>query len=166
PKVGYAVEGGYGSTQTSVVAATATHPESAWPLLKRGEASQAVKAFARAATDAPDKVAPKVGYALASATSGDLKRGVWTMRRASRVDADALHYLALDDDLDRIINRLIVDYSKAHADLSRQDAAFMRASLYYLVRDVENARLSLDRTDDQQSTRNLAGLIGEIDESS
>lgn len=88
------------------------------------------------------------------------------MRRALRVDADALHYLALDHDLERIINKVITDYGKADGDLPRQDATFMRASIYYLLRDLENARLWLDRTDDRQSTANLARLIDEIDKSS
>lgn len=112
PRLSNAVEADYGRTQASVVAATAAEPDAGWSLLKRGEARQAVKAFARTATDAPDKGAPKVGYALASATSGDLRQGARAMRRALRVDADALHYLALDQDLERIINTVITTMVK------------------------------------------------------
>lgn len=52
-------------------------------------------------------------------------------------------------------NRLIEDYEKAqNHGLRIKDAAFMRASLTFLLLEAESARQALDAHDDRGSARN------------
>ena len=48
-----------------------------------------------------------MGYALAIASNGNLERAIWAMRRAFRIDPDALHYLQLDENGHLLIDNLI-----------------------------------------------------------
>jgi len=138
----------------------ATDANTGWALLKSGASRDALNVFAQQAGNDAKNGTPKVGYALASAASGDLERGVWAMRRALRIDPDALHYLSAESDLHAVINSVIADYRASEEHLrSHNDAAFMRASLYYLQHDTEAARYALPDNDDLPSTHNLEHLI-------
>jgi hypothetical protein len=137
-----------------------------WTLLVEGRPSDALRAFGRQATNNPAKGGPKVGYALAAASSGDLNRGIWAMRRALRIDPAALHYIMLDAALRPTVSELIARYaSEAERSTSSREAAFMLASLYYLNGDADAARASLstaiDGGDRSESSARLQTLIEE-----
>ena len=70
---------------------------------------------------------PKVGYALASALSGDLNKGVWAMRRALQSNPDALEYVTVSQQLRPRIEHLVHGYAR-HAD-----ARFMISALHQLL---------------------------------
>ncbi|MDQ6982625.1 MAG: hypothetical protein Q9M08_06445 [Mariprofundus sp.] len=135
-----------------------------WSLLGNNQASAALTDFGRQAQASPSKGDPKVGYALASADLGRLDKGVWAMRRALRIDPNALHYVALDQHLDAKVHQIIQQYEKKQAYSARDaDTAFMLASLHYLRRDIKAARNNIDQAvlarHVSTSTKNLRALI-------
>jgi len=140
-----------------------SHSRDGWQLLKDNHPNKALSAFAIEAQDHPAKGMPKVGYALASAGTGQLGRGVWAMRRALRFDPESLHYVAVDQSLRKRIRDLIHRYDYDSTSAKATDAAFMRASLHYLLRETPAARTAmkqaLDTRNGTVSTRNLKKLI-------
>jgi len=140
-----------------------SHSRDGWQLLKDNHPNKALSAFAIEAQDHPAKGMPKVGYALASAETGQLDRGVWAMRRALRFDPESLHYVTVDQSLQKRIRELIHRYDYDSASAKATDAAFMRASLHYLLRETPAARTAmkqaLDTRNSTVSTRNLKKLI-------
>ncbi len=100
-----------------------------WRLLAAGRYYDAQLAFGRQASSEPGNSVPKVGYALASALSGDLDKGVWAMRRALESNLYALEYLTVSQELRPKLEHLVHDY--AH----RADARFMIACLHQLLGD-------------------------------
>ena len=135
-----------------------------WLLLARGEAHRALKTFSVQTRNDPNNSILKVGYALASAETGDLHKGVSAMRGALRSDPESLHNLKLDEDLQGIVKDLIHRYEDDRDDTSLATAAtdFMIASLYYLLGDTESAGLVLPAQDTDSSTRNLDRLIQQM----
>jgi len=142
-----------------------SHNRDGWQLLKDNHPNDALNAFAIEAQNHPTKGMPKVGYALASAETGQLDRGVWAMRRALRFDPESLHYIAMDQPLKTKIRALIHRYDYNSTSAKSTDAAFMRASLHYLIRESTEAKHAMDQMvqahDDAISTRNLKKLIHE-----
>ncbi len=137
-----------------------------WTLLAQGRPSDALLAFGRQAVNNPAKGGPKVGYALAAASTGDLVRGTWAMRRAMRIDSAALHYITLDDALRPRVAELITRYApELERSGSSQETAFMLASLHYLNGDTDAARVSIsmaiDSGDRSESSTRLKTLIEE-----
>ena len=135
-----------------------------WLLLARGEAQRALKTFSVQTRKDPNNSILKVGYALASAETGDLHKGVSAMRGALRSDPGSLHNLKLDEDLQGIVKNLIHRYEDDREDTNLATAAtnFMIASLYYLLGDAESAGLVLPAQDTDSSTRNLDRLIQQM----
>ncbi|MGI9303190.1 MAG: hypothetical protein ACR2RB_10845 [Gammaproteobacteria bacterium] len=134
--------------------------EEGWRLLAEGKAIDAASVFGRLAEANRSDGKLKAGYALAIAAAGDLERGVWAMRRAFRVDPDALHYVPVDDELADVMDDLIARYedTRDHS-LAQQDADFMTAAMYYLRHDNEAAGSALDEEDVSQSAVNLKRLL-------
>ena len=138
----------------------------AWHLLAQDRPRDALAEFSRRARSDPDNGMPKVGYALASALSGDLTKGVWAMRRALRADPQSLSYVTIDDELRPKLEQLVHQYQQPPADSTQHpDAAFMRASLHYLLRDTNTAHQAIARAlhagDSSASATNLKQLIEE-----
>ncbi len=137
---------------------------SAWQTLAQGKYSAALNTFAREAQSHPNSGVPKAGYALAIASSGNLKKGVWALRRAFRIDPDSLHYLNLDEKNHSLIDHLIGQYSAQRSD-SDVDQAFMESALNYLKHDYPSAKKSIANArqygDDSPSLTNLQRLIDE-----
>ena len=136
----------------------------AWARLADGQYTLALSAFAAAAKSQPKSGRPKVGYALSAAAAGDLRRGVWAMRRALEIDPDSIHYVTIDESLRPRIEQLIARYqTNPDRTSGNADAAFMLASLYYLLGDLKSARIQVDlgvaAGDRSSSTANLARLI-------
>ena len=135
-----------------------------WARLANGHYSQALSIFAADIRSRPSDGAPKVGYALSAAGAGDFRRGVWAMRRALRVDPNSVHYVVVDGSLRRQVERLLVQYQQTGGNaLDRADAAFMIASLHYLLRDTTSARASFNAAvangETSPSATNLKRLI-------
>jgi len=135
-----------------------------WLLLANGEVHSALKTFSIQTRNAPGNNILKVGYALATAKTGDLHKGVSLMRAALRSDPDSLHHLILDQNLQGIVKNLIHRYEDDgyHTTLATAARHFMIASLYYLLGDAKSAGLILPAQDTDKSTRNLYRLIQQM----
>ena len=136
-----------------------------WARLAEGRYSQALAIFAAEASNRPKAGRPKVGYALSMAASGDLRRGAWAMRRALRVDPESMHYVTLDAPLRTRVTQILTRYRDNPGPAVRNaDAAFMRASLHYLLGDTDSARTAIELAvadgDRGSGTGNLKRLIG------
>ena len=86
------------------------------------------------------------------------------MRRALRVNPDVMHYVTVDGSLRRQVEHLVTQYQHNPGNtLGDADAAFMLASLHYLLGDTGAARASLDVVvtsgETSASTTNLGRLI-------
>lgn len=135
-------------------------PEEAWALLKQGRPAEAVVLFGRLAEKQRKDGRLKAGYSLASAAAGDLERGVVAMRRAFSIDAEGLHYLDVDTELETVIDDLIARYEDTRDNnLTQTDANFMAAALNYLLNDPAAARTALDEDDGSHSADNLKRVI-------
>jgi len=135
---------------------------SGWKTLEQGQYSAALNIFAVESQSHPNSGVPKAGYALATAASGNLDRGVWAMRRAFRIDPDSLHYLHLDEKTHILIDILISQYSPQKND-NDVNKGFMVSALYYLKHDYTAAKKSISyaqQYDDKSSSyTNLQRLI-------
>ncbi|MFQ6017154.1 MAG: hypothetical protein ACE5KF_03070 [Kiloniellaceae bacterium] len=135
-----------------------------WALLADGRYSQALSIFGAEASSRPNAGRPKVGYALSAAAGGDLRRGVWAMRRALRIDPKSIHYMTIDESLRLRVEQLIARYrDNPGRTVHNAEAAFMLASLHYLLGDTNSARTAIDLVvaggDRNSSTSNLKRLI-------
>ncbi len=135
-----------------------------WARLADGHYSRALSIFAAETGSNPTNGGPKVGYALSAAAGGDLRRGVWAMRRALRIDPDSMHYVTVDEPLRRRVEYLVTQYQNNPGNtLDATESAFMLASLHYLLRDIASARTAIDvavaNGERSPSTTNLARLI-------
>ena len=139
--------------------------DAGWSLLREGKYADAVRAFGNATAKYPKDGGFKLGFALAAAHT-HRERGVWAMRRALRIDPNALHYLALDERLKYQVHGLVDAYSASLDKLERPDEAFMVAALQYLLQDRKAARKAALRAardgDQSQSLTNLNKLIAEL----
>ncbi len=108
---------------------------------------------------------PKVGFALASASNGNLTQGLWAMRRAFRIDPNSLNQLQFDENIIVTMDVLIDQYHDfKEVDGNHYDGAFMLSALYYFKQDFAAARENIDRAkndgDDSVSLTNLEKLVG------
>jgi len=111
-----------------------------WNALAEGNYRRALSRFADGAmADRSDSVV-RVGYALASALSGDDQRAVWAMRRAMRIDAPGAHYAPIDQSLHKPILALIDRYRHQGEEYPENtDGWFMAAALAYVLHDEQGA---------------------------
>ena len=135
-----------------------------WVLLANGHYAQAGDIFSRDVRYRPSDGVARVGLSLSAAAGGDLERGVWAMRRAVQVDPEALVYVTLEASLQDRVDALVKRYQRQlERSPSDTDAAFMLASLSYLLGDDLTARRSIDEAvrygDESQSTESLKRLI-------
>ena len=114
----------------------------AWTLLAQGRQFESLRHFARQADLFPENGNPKLGYALAAATAGDLSRGERAMRRVLRTDPAALRDLDLADELRPLVVRLASLYSERHDD--DRDAAMMLCALYYVLRHEDSTLFAVE----------------------
>ncbi len=121
-----------------------TRSQVAWRLLARGRDYDALRHFSRMARLRPAEGEPKIGYALAVAGLGDLRRGARAMRRALRIDPESLLNLTIDGRLRSRIHALTAGYhTRLENNQADRDAAFMLAVLYGLIGDTESARYAM-----------------------
>jgi tetratricopeptide (TPR) repeat protein len=134
-----------------------------WSLLEKGRPVEAQKVFAALASTHPSRGAPKIGYAVATTDMGQLSKGAAAMRRALRIDPDAVHYAPVNSDLQHKFRQLADYYDVGPASVSRTDRHFMAAALHYLGGEPNIARekihQSLKYGDSMTSTKNLKRII-------
>lgn len=134
-----------------------------WSLLEKGRSVEAQRVFAALASSHPLRGAPKIGYAAATADIGQLSKGAVAMRRALRIDKDAVHYVPVNPDLQYKFRQLADYYDVGPASVSRTDAHFMAAALHYLGVEPNIAReqihQSLKYGDSTASAENLRRII-------
>jgi len=135
-----------------------------WTTLADGDYLTALSDFGGAARANPEAGLPKAGYALASASAGDLAMGIRAMRRAFRFEPDALQALAEKPAVHPTIDALIEQYQYDSPEQgARRDDAFMLAALHYLKGDFEAADAAAARAaehgDNTPSFRNLSRLL-------
>lgn len=133
-------------------------------MLVDGDYGQALSFFGREAQASPESGLPKAGYAIAVASSGDLDKGVWAMRRAFRYEPDALIPLVDKTALHPAIDELIARYEYVLQEEGiRRDEAFMVAALNYLKGEREAAdaaaSLAAENGDTSRSFVNLSRLL-------
>jgi len=117
-----------------------------WNYLAQGNFQEAINIFVKDIQSFPDAGIPKVGFALASAATGNLTKGVLAMREAFQIDPDSIHYLYFDEKLLAIINDLIEEYEyKLQQSNNRPDEAFMVSTLHYLKYDYGSAHEAINR---------------------
>ena len=138
--------------------------QNAWTTLIDGQAKNALSIFSSQSQSHPQAGLPKAGFALAAATSGDLDRGVWAMRRAFQYDPNSLHQLTKDSRLYATFDDLIARYEYPLQHEGRhQDEAFMVAALQYLKGDYTAARQAAELAqkdgDNSNSFKNLQHLL-------
>lgn len=126
-----------------------------WDALAQGSYHSALRGFGDEATAQPRKGTPKIGYALASAMSGDLDRGAWAMKRALKYDPESLNYLQLDAEFKPVLEDLIGRYeTQSHAD-----AVLMTASLHFLNGDSGAAGQTLAQYGQYRNETGFAQLV-------
>ena len=132
-----------------------------WDSLNRGDTERAQDIFAVQSQQQLNSGIPKIGFALAVSMNGDLDRGTRSMRRALRVDADAIQTIKINKDLEKQLARLTNDYQSRIHDNS--DNSFMIAAISFLQRDYKHANeainIAIASGDNNQSTLILQELI-------
>jgi tetratricopeptide (TPR) repeat protein len=122
----------------------------AWYALKKGKYDIAMDYFASEAEKAPKSGLPISGYALSTASLGNLDLATKLMRKALRTDPGAfrinptsLRHLQLNKKIRVLIDNLISQYSlpQKTTDLNH---AFMLSVLNYLKHDYTYAKKFLD----------------------
>lgn len=133
--------------------------EDGWDLVKKGRSHTALDVLGQLAKSNPDAGGPKLGYAIASADTGQLSQGVWSMRRALTFGPGAFQQFVLDPRLESRLERLVSKFHGRSHGLPEKDVYFMQASLYYLLNDtnaclaaIEHSKNTNDRSD---SAKNL-----------
>ena len=132
-----------------------------WESLYRGDTEQAVNIFAVQSQQQLDSGIPKIGFALAVSINGDLDRGTRSMRRALRVDTDAIRKIQINNNLDTRLARLANEYqTRMHENF---DNSFMVAAISYLQQNYMHANdaiiTAIASGDMDQSTLMLQELI-------
>ena len=135
------------------------YPDNAgWDRLTMGRSEYAMDIFAIQSQQQPDNGLPRLGFALAAAKKGETARAARAMRRAVRLDADALDRLPINRKLKTTLAALSANNPPGipAADPNR---AFLLAALFYLQEDYTSARQQLATNDTSDSARALKRLI-------
>lgn len=141
----------------------------AWHALKRGKYDIARSNFASEAEKAPKSGLPIAGYALSTASLGNLDLATKLMRRAFKIDPDAfridpnsLRHHHPNKKIRVLLDNLINQYSSPQKTTDL-DYAFMLSVLNYLIHDYTSAKKFLDLArqdgDTSPSHINLEELI-------
>ena len=135
------------------------YPDNAgWDRLTMGRSEYAMDIFAIQSQQQPDNGLPRLGFALAAAKQGETARAARAMRRAVRLDADALDRLPVNRKLKTTLADLSADNPPGIPDAD-PNRAFLLATLFYLQEDYTSARRQLATNDTSASARALRRLI-------
>ena len=135
------------------------YPDNAgWDRLTMGRSEYAMDIFAIQSQQQPDNGLPRLGFALAAAKKGETARAARAMRRAVRLDADALDRLPVNRKLKTTLADLSADNPPGIPDAD-PNRAFLLATLFYLQEDYTSARQQLTPNDTSDSARALRRLL-------
>lgn len=130
--------------------------------LAQCQAFKPLNVFAEESMKMPYSSVPKAGYTRAINSVCELKRGVWAMRRAFRIDPEALPYLPLDVMGYSQVDALIARYKGQYYD-GDPDPAFMVSALNFIKQDYAAAKKAIIEAehygDKSMSFTNLQRLI-------
>lgn len=128
-----------------------------WDWLAKGNADYALDIFAIQSQQNLNSGIPKVGFAIAAAANNEMDRATRAMRKAIRIDADALDKININN-IKPIIDTLTENY-KLISNKNNTNNAFMVAVLSYLKQDYSTANNLIAENDKSQSANNLRKLI-------
>ena len=112
-----------------------------WTKFARGDFPDAQRTFASEAVLNPQRGDPKIGYALSTAALGDLAIATWAMRRALRIEPEALAAVARDERIRPAVESLVKRYAARLGRTDRVgDNSCMLAALHYVLGDAPSAR--------------------------
>ena len=132
-----------------------------WDWLAKGHADYALDIFAIQSQQNLNSGIPRVGFAIAAATNGEMNRATRAMRKAIRVDADALDKINIIN-IKLTIETLTENYqSISNNNINNTDNAFMVSVFSYLQQDYSAANKLIAGNDQSQSANNLRKLIME-----
>ena len=130
-----------------------------WDWLAKGNASYALDIFAIQSQQNMNSGIPKVGFAIAAATNGEMDRATRAMRKAIRIDVTALDKINIKNIRSRI-ETLSEDYKLLlNNNKNNPDNAFMVATLSYLQQDYITAISIISENDHSQSANKLRELL-------
>jgi tetratricopeptide (TPR) repeat protein len=130
-----------------------------WERLSRGNVETALDIFAVQSQQNLNSGKYKIGFALAAAAKGEKQRAILAMRKAVRIDIAALDSIYIHE-LESNIRNIVEDYkSSINKSQNKKDIAFMIATLSYLQKDYETARLYINESDQNLSTNLVRSLI-------
>ena len=114
----------------------------AWKLLAAGKNQQAIETFVQEISLNDKAGAPKLGYALAMAASGDLTKGTWALRRAFDIDPEGTSDVMLSGKLRSVLESITEKYVvNAETNGVTKDNSFTLATLFMLQGDIEGAEM-------------------------
>jgi len=114
----------------------------AWELLAAGKNQQAIETFVQEISLNDKAGAPKLGYALAMAASGDLTKGTWALRRAFDIDPEGTSDVMLSGKLRSVLESITEKYVvNAETNGVTKDNSFTLATLFMLQGDIEGAEM-------------------------
>ena len=132
----------------------------AWILVRSDRPAEAMEEFVRVARTYPAAGVPRIGEAAALAMLGHLDRAVWVMRRAVRIDPEAVRYVPTDEGLRERFQRLVDRYRRREAHgISAPDAAFMLSALHALRGETEAAYAMIDLAIEVGDTSDGAAVL-------
>ena len=126
-----------------------------WYWLAKGNSDHALNIFAVQSQQNLNSGKPKIGFALAAASNGEVDRANRAMRKAITINPDALNNIPLDD-IDHKFN-LIVDHFNDIED--NNDKSFMLATMLYIQKEYQAANELMRNSDQSESANNLRRLI-------
>lgn len=118
----------------------------AWAALAAGDSKTAIGYFSTVADTAPELVQPKVGYAIAAASQGQIKPAAWSLRRAWTQSPDSIGYLPTDNGMIQRLDALAADLQRrAISGEGTVDLWFVAATVDYLRFQPAEAKAAADR---------------------
>ncbi len=130
-----------------------------WDWLAKGNASYALDIFAIQSQQNMNSGIPKVGFAIAAASNGEMDRATRAMRKAIRLDATALDKININNIRSRI-ETLSEDYKlMLNNNENNPDNSFMVAALSYLQQDYITANSIISENDHSKSANKLRELL-------
>lgn len=130
-----------------------------WDLVKNYRSDTALEIFEDISNATPVAGGPRLGIAVAAADTGQLSKSVTAMRLALRYNPGALQIFKPEDWLKDRLKSLVKKYQGQSHGLPDQDAYFMQAAFYYIVKDrdacLEAVRLGKKADDTSESALNL-----------
>ena len=113
-----------------------------WELLAAGDHGNAVTNFIQEIGKDETAGAPKLGYALAIAASGNLEQGTWALRRAFEIDPEGASDVMLSGKLRSVVEGVTEKYvSNAEEQGVDKDNSYTLATLFMLQGDIEAAEM-------------------------